>query len=103
VFLDGATIKGVIDRLRHRGFVRTRPTRHDMRLHIVSLTAKGRNMGEAAIRVAEQVNAATLEPMTTDNGNRNFFVMTNIFLFKALFQARCDEGSPLISKLRAFC
>jgi DNA-binding MarR family transcriptional regulator len=64
VFLDGATIKGVIDRLRRRALVRTRPARHDMRLHIVSLTTKGQNMSEAAIGVAKHVNAMTLEPMT---------------------------------------
>ena len=57
ICLDAATIKGVVDRLAGRGFVRRRA---------VTLTERGRQATEAAQLVAAEITAATLEPLTAE-------------------------------------
>lgn len=64
IHLDAATIKGVIDRLRRRGFVTTAADPLDRRRRAVTLTEAGRTVTEAAIAVARQITAATLAPLT---------------------------------------
>jgi len=66
VYLDAATIKGVVDRLGLRGFVATGADPNDRRRRAVSLTEKGSRVVEAAIRVAADVTAKTLRPLTVD-------------------------------------
>lgn len=66
VYLDAATIKGVVDRLGIRGFVTTGSDPTDRRRRAVSLTDKGARVIEAAIRVAADVTAKTLRPLTAD-------------------------------------
>lgn len=66
IYLDAATIKGVVDRLRLRGFVTISSNLKDRRLRSVELTDAGRKATEAAMRVAAEVTAATLEPLTPD-------------------------------------
>jgi MarR family transcriptional regulator, lower aerobic nicotinate degradation pathway regulator len=50
IYLDAATIKGVVDRLNARGF----------------LTARGRQVTAAAQLVAAEITAATLAPLSED-------------------------------------
>src|SRR6202790_1335114 len=50
IYLDAATIKGVIDRLGLRGFVTTGSDPNDRRRRAVSLTEKGAHIMEAAIK-----------------------------------------------------
>jgi DNA-binding MarR family transcriptional regulator len=57
IYLDAATIKGVVDRLAGRGFVRRRA---------VTLTERGRQATEAAQLVAAEITAATLAPLSDD-------------------------------------
>ncbi|SRR6266705_1932137 len=64
IYLDAATIKGVVDRLKARGFVVTSDDARDRRLRAVRLTATGRRITEAAVRVAGEITAATLAPLT---------------------------------------
>ena len=66
VYLDAATIKGVVDRLGLRGFVTTGADPNDRRRRAVSLTEKGAGVVEAAIRVARDVTAKTLRPLTVE-------------------------------------
>lgn len=66
VYLDAATIKGVVDRLGLRGFVATGADPNDRRLRAVSLTEKGSSVVEAAIGVASDVTAKTLRPLTLE-------------------------------------
>ncbi|QUS39349.1 MarR family transcriptional regulator [Tardiphaga alba] len=66
VYLDAATIKGVVDRLGLRGFVATGADPNDRRRRAVSLTEKGSRVVEAAIRVAADVTTKTLRPLTVD-------------------------------------
>jgi MarR family transcriptional regulator, lower aerobic nicotinate degradation pathway regulator len=64
IYLDAATIKGVVDRLRARGLVATANDARDRRRHAVALTLAGRRITEAAIVVAAQITAQTLAPLS---------------------------------------
>jgi len=63
VCLDAATIKGVVDRLRGRGFVATGHDPSDRRRRAVMLTAAGRRVTESAMAAAAGITAATLAPL----------------------------------------
>ncbi|MEO9189524.1 MAG: MarR family transcriptional regulator [Acetobacteraceae bacterium] len=63
--MDGATIKGVIDRLTRRGITETSPDPDDARLLMVSLTAAGRRLAEQAVPCAARITEATLAPLST--------------------------------------
>ena len=62
--MDGATIKGVIDRLTRRGVTETHPDPEDARLLMVSLTGAGRRLAEQAIPHAARITEATLTPLS---------------------------------------
>jgi len=64
VATDGATIKGVIDRLKRRGLVELRPHAIDRRRLLVRLTGEGRRTVEALIPAAERGTQETLAPLT---------------------------------------
>ena len=66
IYLDAATIKGVVDRLALRGFVSALNDPKDRRRRAVALTDRGREATEAAIKVAADITAATLTPLTPD-------------------------------------
>jgi DNA-binding MarR family transcriptional regulator len=66
VYLDAATIKGVVDRLGLRGFITTGSDPTDRRRRAVSLTEKGERVMDAALRAASDVSARTLRPLTAD-------------------------------------
>jgi DNA-binding MarR family transcriptional regulator len=66
IYLDAATIKGVVDRLRLRGFVATAHDPQDRRRRAVTLTAAGRRVTEAAIAVAAEITAETLAPLSAE-------------------------------------
>ena len=66
IYLDAATIKGVVDRLQRRDFVVIVSDPRDRRRHGVALTEPGRKATEAAMRVAVEITAATLVPLTPD-------------------------------------
>jgi len=66
IYLDAATIKGVVDRLRARRFVATGHDPQDRRLRSVMLTAAGRRVTEAAIALAADITAETLAPLSTE-------------------------------------
>jgi len=66
IYLDAATIKGVVDRLNLRGFVTALNDPKDRRRRAVALSDRGRTVTEAAMRVAAEITAATLTPLTED-------------------------------------
>jgi len=66
IYLDAATIKGVVDRLALRGFVTALNDPNDRRRRAVALTERGREATEAAIKVAAEITAATLTPLTAE-------------------------------------
>jgi MarR family transcriptional regulator, lower aerobic nicotinate degradation pathway regulator len=65
IYLDAATIKGVVDRLRARGLVSTAGDAKDRRRRAVALTLAGRRVTAAAIAVAAQITAQTLAPLSS--------------------------------------
>ena len=67
IYLDAATIKGVVDRLHLRGFVTALNDPKDRRRRAVTLTERGRTVTEAAMTVASEITAATLGPLTADD------------------------------------
>ena len=66
IFLDAATIKGVVDRLRLRGFVTTCNDPNDRRRRAVALTDRGRQVTQAAQVVAAKITAETLAPLSPE-------------------------------------
>ena len=66
IYLDGATIKGVVDRLRARRLVTTQNDPQDKRRHAIALTESGRRVAEAAVAIAARITAETLAPLTQD-------------------------------------
>ena len=66
IFLDAATIKGVVDRLGVRGFVTALADPTDRRRRAVALTERGREVTEAAMKVAAGITAATQAPLTAE-------------------------------------
>lgn len=66
IYLDAATIKGVVDRLSVREFVTALNDPNDRRRRAVALTQRGREVTEAAMKVAAEITAATLTPLTAD-------------------------------------
>lgn len=66
VFLDAATIKGIVDRLSARGFVRATDDPLDRRRRAVALTEEGRAVADAAVLIAAEISEATLMPLDPD-------------------------------------
>jgi DNA-binding MarR family transcriptional regulator len=66
IYLDAATIKGVVDRLHLRGFVTALNDPKDRRRRAVALTERGRTVTESAMAVASDITTATLRPLTAD-------------------------------------
>jgi len=66
IYLDAATIKGVVDRLSARGFVTALADPSDRRRRAVELTERGRSVTEAARGVAARITADTLVPLTPE-------------------------------------
>lgn len=60
IYLDAATIKGVVDRLHTRGFVTALNDPNDRRRRAVALTERGRQVTEEATQVAGDITATTL-------------------------------------------
>jgi DNA-binding MarR family transcriptional regulator len=66
IYLDAATIKGVVDRLCGRGFVTALADQIDRRRRAVALTERGRKVTEAAMLVAAEITADTLARLTAE-------------------------------------
>ena len=65
IYLDAATIKGVVDRLHMRGFVTALNDPNDRRRRAVALTERGRQVTEEAVRIAADTTT-TLAPLTAE-------------------------------------
>ncbi|MGB6447898.1 MAG: MarR family transcriptional regulator, partial [Xanthobacteraceae bacterium] len=59
IFLDAATIKGVVDRLLVREFVTALADPNDRRRRAVALSDRGRKVTQRAMVVAAEITAAT--------------------------------------------
>jgi len=66
IYVDAATVKGVVDRLYARGLVMTSSDSLDRRRRAVVLTDAGRKLTEAALQVSVEIGAVTLAPLSPD-------------------------------------
>jgi DNA-binding MarR family transcriptional regulator len=66
IYLDAATIKGVVDRLGARGFLTALADPKDRRRRAVALTDRGREVTQAAMKVATEITVTTLAPLTPE-------------------------------------
>ncbi|TPK48681.1 MarR family transcriptional regulator [Mesorhizobium sp. B2-5-4] len=64
IAMDAATVKGVIDRLKARGFVELSRHEVDKRRLLVNLTTEGRDAIERLIPLAREITQETLAPLT---------------------------------------
>jgi DNA-binding MarR family transcriptional regulator len=64
--MDGATIKGVTDRLIQRGFVAATLDPEDGRRRMLALTPAGLDAVARAIPAGLEITAETLEPLSAD-------------------------------------
>ena len=62
--MDASKIKGVVDRLRNRGYLETQPDQRDHRRLILSPSAQGERVFADLVTVASDITAKTLEPLT---------------------------------------
>jgi DNA-binding MarR family transcriptional regulator len=63
IYLDAATIKGVVDRLRTRKLVTSQSNPRDRRRSMVAVTKVGARIAREAIALAHQITAETLAPL----------------------------------------
>ncbi|MBT9369641.1 MarR family transcriptional regulator [Rhizobium sp. CSW-27] len=70
--MDAATIKGVVDRLVARGFVRTAPDPEDGRRLVLSITPEGEEAVARNLSAALAVTEETLAPLTA--GERRMLI-----------------------------
>lgn len=66
IYLDAATIKGVVDRLKLRRFITTQNDPTDRRRRAIALTESGRRVTKAAVEIAAHITADTLTPLTKE-------------------------------------
>lgn len=66
IWLDAATIKGVVDRLSKRRLVTVVGDVHDRRRRAVALTSRGRELTANALNMAEAITAETLAPLSIE-------------------------------------
>lgn len=63
--MDVATVKGVVDRLKGKGLVVSRPDQKDRRRAVISLTAKGQSLIGDLERTGQRITEETLAPLST--------------------------------------
>jgi DNA-binding MarR family transcriptional regulator len=70
VGMDAATTKGVVDRLKAKGFVTSTRSKTDMRRLDISLTDAGEAFVEEAVVTAREITRATLQNLTPRERDR---------------------------------
>ncbi|WP_197916091.1 MarR family winged helix-turn-helix transcriptional regulator [Thiosulfatihalobacter marinus] len=71
--MDAATIKGVVDRLRRKGFVADKPDPTDQRRLLLKPTAAAWAAYDRLLPRAQEITASTLAPLT--EGERAVFLL----------------------------
>ena len=68
--MDSATIKGVVERLRTKGFVTSRSDQGDQRLRLIDLTPEGQAAFDVARAQTLAARSETLAPLTNDEARK---------------------------------
>jgi len=76
--MDIATIKGVVDRLKQKGLLVTKPDEKDKRRFVISLTAKGSNMIQILCDDGNEISQKTLSPLTPAESKRLLTLLKKI-------------------------
>ena len=76
--MDAATIKGVIDRLKKRGYVNAKPDPRDQRRIILSPSAKGDRIFAIHIAAAHRITADTLSPLSAREQDRFLSLLSKL-------------------------
>ena len=76
--MDGATIKGVVDRLSAQGLVTGRPHPGDARRRLVELTTEGTVLMEELIPIGHAITEATLAPLSGEEREHLATILTKI-------------------------
>jgi len=65
ILLDRATIKGVVSRLRKRGYIQMRADANDRRQHVLGLTKLGKKTTQRAVAIAPMITNKMLAHLNT--------------------------------------
>ncbi len=66
--MDVATVKGVVDRLKAKGLVDSRPNQVDKRRSVISLTKRGASLVVDLENIGQNITEETLSPLTAAEG-----------------------------------
>ena len=78
VALDTATTKGVVDRLRAKSLIQSRPDAADKRRAIISLTDEGRAVIETLKEDGRRISEKTLGPLKSSERRKLLFLLNKI-------------------------
>jgi len=70
VGMDAATTKGVVDRLRSKGWVQSAPSKTDLRRLEISLTPQGKEFAQEAIEKARVISEQTTRNLSARETER---------------------------------
>lgn len=76
--MDAATIKGVVDRLRHKGLVAALPDAADRRRLVLAPTPEGKAAYARARPSAHRITSETLAPLTEDEAETFLALLTRL-------------------------
>lgn len=65
ISMDVATIKGVVERLKEKGFALSKPDPGDKRRMLVSLSVEGQALLPELHRMGQRITATTLDPLSS--------------------------------------
>ena len=78
VALDTATTKGVVDRLRAKSLIQSRPDAADKRRAIISLTDEGRAVIETLKEDGRRISEKTLGPLKLSERRKLLYLLNKI-------------------------
>lgn len=78
VGMDAATTKGVVDRLRAKGWVQSNASKTDLRRLEISLTEAGQTFAARAIEIAKQISARTTSNLNAREAERLLALLDKI-------------------------
>jgi DNA-binding MarR family transcriptional regulator len=76
--MDAATIKGVVDRLRNKGYLTSARDPNDQRRILLQPSDQGREAFETLVASAHQVTAETLAPLSADEQETFLRLLTKL-------------------------